>query len=245
MHARKLALVALLIGSGHAHAQFGMQQPMVNPLALLAPLGMMAAPALMPLGANLMAPQMYNPQAMMNPYMNPMASGNPFMMMQPAPAYGYGRPAAPAFGGWGMPAAPAPQPAPLSFFPMMPTAPAAQPAAPAYGGWGMPVAPAPQPQAAPMPFFPMMPAAVPAPQSAAPVANPFDLTKLMQMLGGMAPAPAAAPASTPAAKSAAPAAPASNPIDLSVLMQMMGGMQPIPAAAPVAPAKAVKPAAGK
>lgn len=148
MHIRKLALAVLLIGTGSAHAQFGagqMMNPMtmmapmgmmgmggmMNPMTMMAPMAMMAAPMMMPMGANMMSAQMYQPQSMTNPYLNPMAASNPylnpsagmanpFMMMQPA---------APAYGGYGMPAAPA-QAAPMMFFPMMPAAAAAPAVAP-------------------------------------------------------------------------------------------------------------------
>ncbi len=249
MQIHKLSLAVLLIGAGSAHAQFGanpMMNPMTmvapmgmagmggmanpmgatNPLAILAPLGMMAAPIIMPLGANLLSGQGFQPQSMMNPYLNPMAASNPylnptagminpFMMMQP-PASGYG--------GYGRPAAPAQVPQ-LPFFPMMPgaaatpvqaygapTGPATvnpfmmmQPPASGYAGYGRPAAPAQAPQ---LPFFPMMPApdvapvAAPAPQNVAPAAasTPFDPAMWLRMMGGgMAPAPEsqAAPVAAP------------------------------------------------
>ena len=164
---------------------------MMNPMAMLAPVGMMAAPVLMPLGANMLSAQMYRPQSMMNPYLNPMAASNPYlnpsagmanpyMMMQPtAQVYG----GSPAYGGYGVSAAPAQ--APRSFFPMMPATPAAKPA------------PA---QALPMPFFPATSAPTPVPAAVAPksvapaaVSTPFDPAMWMQMMGGMAPATSGTP----------------------------------------------------
>jgi hypothetical protein len=112
-----------------------------------------------------------------NPFLPQQASPSFFPMMPaaPAPAYGYGGYHAPA------------QATPMPFFPMMPAAPA---------------------QATPIPFFPMMPSApaaapaAPAPQSTAPapLGLPFDLTMLMQMIGGMAPATSAAQAAPAAVK---------------------------------------------
>ena len=85
MQIRAFALVALLVGSGGVHAQFGMS-PMMS----------------------MMSAQSFQPQTMMNPYLNPMAANNPYlnpragmsslyMMMAPTtPAYaGYGQLAAP------------------------------------------------------------------------------------------------------------------------------------------------------
>ena len=160
MRFRNFAFAAFLIGTGSAHAQFGMSQ-MMNPM-----------------GANMMSGQRYQPQSMMNPYLNPMAASNPYlnpsagmanpiMMMQPK---------APAYGGYGMPAAPA-QAASMSFFPMMPATPVATPA-PA-------LAPAAAAQKSVAP---------------APVSTPFDPAMWMQMMGGMAPATSSIPAVPAAAK---------------------------------------------
>ena len=106
MHVRQLVLAALLVASGSTHAQFGvspamhpmaMMNPMtmmapmgmtgmmgtgiggMNPMAMAAPMGMMAAPMMMPMGASMMSAQMYQPQAMMNPYLNPAAASNPYL----------------------------------------------------------------------------------------------------------------------------------------------------------------------
>lgn len=228
MQIHKLSLVVLLIGAGSAQAQFGMNpMSMIAPMGMASmggmmnPLGMMAAPLIMPMGANMLSAQRYQPQSMMNPYLNPMAASNPylnpsagmanpFMMMQPAasgyggygrpptPGYGgYGTPPAPGYGGYGRPAAPA-QASPPLFFPMMPGA-APMPAQ----AYGAPARAVP----APMPFFPMMPApaaagAAPALETIAPAAagTPFDSATWMRMMGGgMAPAPQPPAAPAPAA----------------------------------------------
>ena len=195
MHIRKLALALMVFASASAHAQYGMQSA-VNPLSLLAPLGMMAAPLMNPyamsnpmgmmgMGGSMVPAQTYNPQAMMNPYLNPMAANNPYLN----PMAGRGNP-------YGMPAAPAYNAAP-SFFPMMPAAPAPSPA---YGGYGMPAAPAPAygGYAAPIPMgmpYYAGPAAAPAVAKPAPAAGtPFDPSMWMQMMGGMPQAAPAAPA---------------------------------------------------
>ena len=183
MHIRKIALAALLIGSGNAHAQFGMSS-MMNPMSMMGPMtmmapmgmmGMMAAPMMMPMGASMMSAPMMSQQNMMNPYQNRMAANNPSMnqsasrsapfMMVPTQA--------PAYGGYGMQAAPV-QAAPMSFFPMAPAAPVTKAA----------------PTQAPMSFFPSSaaPAAVTPAKPAqstvtAPAATTFDPAMWMQMMG--------------------------------------------------------------
>lgn len=217
MHAHKLALAMMMFGSTAAHAQFGMT-PMMNPLALANPLAVLGLGGMVnpmgmgmmaPIGSSMMSAQMYNPQAMMNPYLNPMAAnnpylnpmagmGNPFLPRQASPSFFPMMPGtpAPAYGGYGYPAAPA-QTVPMPFFPMMPAAPATVPV-PVYGNYGAPA------QATPMPFFPLMPASAPtaAPKSTAPapVSTPFDPAMWMQMMGGMAPATPASPAAPAAVK---------------------------------------------
>ena len=210
MQISKLTLAAFLISTGSAHAQFGMSPMMnpmsmmgpmtmmapmgmmgmgmmgggmgggMNPMSMMAPMGMMAAPMMMPMGSSMMSAQMYQPQSMMNPYLNPMAANNPylnpsagksnpFMMMQPA---------APAYGGYGRPAAPT-QAAPMSFFPVMPSV---------NTGAQSPQAPATS-----------APATAAKSGTPAPVSSPFDPAMWMQMMGGMTPATSTTPAaSTPA-----------------------------------------------
>jgi hypothetical protein len=255
MHARNLAFAMMMLGSAAAHAQYGMT-PMVNPLLMGNPLaalglgGMVNPLGMAYLGSPLMSAQMYNPQALTNPYLNPMAANNPYLN----PRAGMGNPFMP-------------QQASSSFFPMMPStsapayggygAPAyggyGSPAygaygAPGYGVYGRPAAPAqpaplsffPMPtkappapaQAAPMPFFPTpsqrAPASAPAPAQAAPM--PF-----FPMAPQAAPTPAAAPAPIP--QRSAPA-PAGNPFDAMMWMQPMGGTAPATPASPAAPATA-------
>lgn len=184
MQARKLILAAAILAANGAHAQFGNA---MNPLSMLMPLTMMAAPVLM--GG--MGGGMMNPMSMMSPmggfgggfgnsgfggnsfgnnsfggFGSQQMYGNPYMKPPAAPSYGYGMP-------FGMPAPQQPAAPAYGYFPGM----AAPQIAPAYGygmPYGMPAMPAAQ-QRASVPaygYFPGMAAPQIAPAQATTQTDP-------------------------------------------------------------------------
>ena len=206
-----LPIITLALAASAAQADFGMQS-MMNPMSMMAPMSMMSAPM-----------GMMNTQQWTNPYLNPMAAGNPYsmaptggagsfpmmpfsMMPQQQSAPGYG---ASAQGAFTMP-----------FFqaPAQSAMPQASMSAPIYG--------APAQGAFIMPLNPAATVPVGVPQAAAPAG--FDASAWMRMFPNSTPPTSAAvpavatpPAPTAAAPAAAPvpteptAAPVATPAPAS------------------------------